>query len=444
MFDPRPRQRAAIDFALGRTHCAWWLQMGAGKTVCALSVARQWLNSLDVRSVLVVAPKRVAEETWPGEVSKWPHLSDLRVVQIAGTPAQRLAAAQRDADIHVIGVQNLPWLVTEMRSRWAWSGLIFDESSGVKRAGTERFKALRKIQHEFARVLLLTGTPRPNSLLELWPQIWLLDRGTRLGASLGRYRARWFDRDWSGYKWTPKPGADAEIHTLLEDVCIALDSDADLPDAEIRTEAVALPHDIMTGYRQFVRDKVAQVIGSGGAITAANAAVLVGKLSQYANGVIYDDQQVPREVHGRKLERCAELVAEHHEPVVIAYWFRSDLARLKRKFPQAVDLSTAGSVEKWNRGEIPVLLLHPASAGHGLNLQFGGRRMIWFGPIWSLELWQQTIARLHRTGQTRPVVVHVLTATGTVDDLIAQTLRSKGTSQDATLRALAGQVRKAA
>lgn len=435
-FEPRPRQRLALKFALERTHCAWWLQMGAGKTVCAYSVARHWLHEFEVRRVLVVAPKRVAEETWPTEREGWDHLAGLTLAEICGNPARRTAAAKTEADIYVVGVQNLPWLVKTFGKAWRWDALILDESSGVKRAGTERFKALRKVQHLFKRVLLLTGTPRPNSLLELWPQIWLLDRGERLGSSFTRYRNKWFDGDYHGYKWTPKPGAADEIHALLGDLCIALDSDAQLPDPVVLFNRVTLPPTTATEYARYARQQVLLARDGRPTIAAANAAALVGKLAQYASGIQYDAAGATHEVHRHKLDRLQSMVKEADGNVIIAYWFKADLARIQALLPQAQTLDTPDAVHRWNEGEIPILLLHPASAGHGLNLQFGGHELIFFGPIWSLELWQQTIARLHRTGQTRQVFVRVITAVGTVDDSIMLALQAKDAGQRSTLAAV--------
>lgn len=444
MFEPRPNQRLAMQFALSRTHCAWWLQMGAGKTVCSLSVARHWLHSLEVRRVLVVAPKRVAEETWPAEVGKWPHLAGLQMVEIRGTPAQRERAAQAEGDVYVIGRENLPWLVKTFAKTWRWDALIFDEASSVKKAGTQRFKALRRVQHVFARVLLLTGTPRPNTLLELWPQIWLLDRGQRLESSFSRFRAKYFDSDYMGYKWEPKPTAEDDIHEKLQDLCISLDSDAELPEPDIEIVPVQLPPVAMSEYRAFERQQILLAKGDRPTIPAANAAALVGKLSQFAGGFVYDDEGEAHEHDTSKIEALQDLISGFDEPVLLAYWFKHDRDRLLQAIPQARTLDEPDAVERWNAGRTDLLLIHPASAGHGLNLQAGGRVLIWFGPIWSLELWQQTIARLQRTGQTRPVLVRVLVSTGTVDETVIDALNRKDAGQQSTLDAVRGELEKVA
>ena len=441
-FEPKRNQRKAIRFAVERTHAAWWVGMGGGKTACAMSVARYRLHRFDCGRVLVVAPKRVAEDTWPTEHQEWAHLVGLRVAELRGTPKQRQAAAESEADIYVISRDNVAWLVRTFAKRWRWDALIYDESSGLKRAGTQRFKALRKVQHLFNWVLLLTGTPRPNSLLELWPQVWMLDRGDRLGRTVSRYKERWFQRDFMGYNWEPVVGAADEIHARLADICISLDSDADLPEPEYAIERVELPDP--KEYRRFERTKVLAAKNERGAIMASSAGTLVQKLAQFANGFVYDEEGVGHEVHDVKLRALDTKLDGIEGNVLLAYWFQEDLARLKRRYPHAETLSAPDAIARWNRGEIDLLLVHPQSAGHGLNLQFGGADLVWLGPIWSLELWQQTIARLQRTGQTRPVTVHVLVASGTADELMMAALHTKDAGQRSTLMALRDQLQKVA
>jgi len=439
-------QARAVEWIRTRSSCALWLEMGMGKTASTLTAIVDLLNQLDVARVLVIAPLRVARTTWPDEARKWSHLTGLRVAVACGSAAQRRAAIASGAEVVTINRENVPWLVDLVGDRWPFDMVVIDESSSFKSPQAKRFKALRRVRHRIDRLVELTGTPAANGLLDLWAQLFLVDRGERLERAFSRFRDRYFASDYMGFTWTPKDGAREAIYQACADVCLTL-SAADyqtLPPRIDNVVGVDLPEDVAEQYRELEREFVLELAGAD--VTAANAAVLAGKLLQFTNGAIYANtprldggaDRVVVQVHDAKLDALRSVVEESAgEPVLVAYAFRSDVDRIRAAFPRARVLDDdPATIAAWNRGEVEMLLAHPASAGHGLNLQDGGRIAVWFGLPWSLELYQQFNARLHRQGQTRPVVIHHVLARGTVDDVVFDTLAQKDATQAHLLDAM--------
>lgn len=433
-----PYQQAAVQHILDTPKCALWMEMGLGKTVATLTAIEALLDSVDVARVLVVAPLRVARSTWPAEIAKWGLRIRHRV--ITGTAAQRRAAAEADAEVHLINYENLAWLVEQYGRSWPWDMVVLDEASKMKNRASLRWKALAKVQGQISRLVELTGTPAPNGLIDLWAPICLLDRGERLGRSLTRFRERWFDADYFGYHYTPKPGADAEIHAAVADLVLTLRAEdyLALPDYVPVLVPVTLPGPARDLYTRLEKDMFVAL--AEGEVTAVSAAALSNKCRQVANGHLYTDggNGAWEPVHDAKLQALADLIGEiQGAPLLVAHSYQSDLARLRAAFPQARVLDeNPQTIDQWNAGQIPLLLAHPASAGYGLNLQAGGHLICWFGLDWSLELYQQFCARLHRQGQTKPCFIYHLIAADTVDELVLERLRSKRDVQDILLDAL--------
>lgn len=431
-------QQRAVHFILERPAAALFMEMGLGKTLVTLTALAELFDRCEIDRVLVIAPKRVAESTWPAEITKWNHTRHLGYALAVGDARARRAAVLAGKPITIINRENVPWLVEAFGKRWPFDAVVIDESSSFKDPSTARFKALRRVRGQIDRMVLLTGTPAPNSLLELWPQMWLLDRGEALGRTFTGFREAFFVSDYMGYRWTPRPGAEAEIYRRIEPLALTLRQEdwLELPERVDNVIRVELPARAQQQYREFEREYLLPV-ASGERISAANAAVLAGKLLQLANGAAYVDEGEGafEEIHAAKLDALEEL-AEDGAPVLVAFQFRSDLARLRRRFPRARPLLGPRDIEDWNAGRVPMLLAHPASAGHGLNLQAGGSRIVWFGLTWSLEQYQQFNARLHRQGQRRGVIVHHLVAGGTVDEDVIRALQAKEAGQNALLDAL--------
>ena len=419
--------------------------MGLGKTVATLT-AIDALQLTGEGPALVLAPLRVAQSTWPEEARKWSHLSGLDVVPIAGTPAERLAALRTDAAIHTINYEQIPWLVEQ--GKWKWSTVIADESTRLKsfrlRQGGKRAQALARVAHAHVkRWINLTGTPAPNGLKDLWGQTWFLDRGVRLGSTYTAFTDRWFYSDPSGYGIQPLPTARQQIEDRLRDVCLTIDKGLDVDTPIVNQLYVDLPRKARQAYVDMERTYFAE-LGAAGAIEAANAAAKSGKLLQLANGAVYtDDDGSWTEVHDAKLQALDSIIEEAAgAPVLVAYHFRSDLARLQRAFPEAQVLDKDPStIRRWNAGKIPVLLAHPASAGHGLNLQDGGNVLVFFSLNWSLEEHDQIIERIGPTrqkqaGHDRPVYLHYILASGTLDDTVLDRLQSKRDIQTVLMEAM--------
>lgn len=452
-FHPHAYQRHAIDRVLEQPAVGLFLDMGLGKTVITLTALVELMHDrFEVARPLIIAPLRVAETTWATEAAKWDHTRHLRVARVLGPAAARRAALREDADVWVVNRENVPWLVEELGADWPFDMVVIDELSSFKSSSARRFRALRKVRPMIKRVVGLTGTPAPNGLIDLWPQVYLLDGGARLGRTATAYRERWFTPAAYVYaggarvvsRWAPRPGAEREIYAALSDLVVSMRAAdwLDLPERVDRVVEVELPRDAREAYARLERDYVLEV-EDGSAVVAGGAAVLAGKLLQLAGGAVYDESGAVRELHTAKLDALDELVeASAGKPVLVFYAFKHERDRIVSRIKGARELRGADDVEAWNRGEISVLLAHPASAGHGINLQAGGSTIVWYGLPWSLELYQQACARLHRQGQTERVIVHHLVARDTVDADVMRALAAKGATQDGLLDALRARVER--
>ena len=403
-------------------------------------------DSFEVHKIIVIGPLRVSRHTWPAEIEKWDHLKGLKYSVAVGTESERLSALQKQADIYVINRENVQWLISESGIPFDFDMVVIDELSSFKNHPTKRFRALMKVRPKVKRIVGLTGTPSSNGLMDLWAEFRLLDMGERLGRFIGQYRTSYFRPDKQNgqvvFSYKPLPGAEKQIYGKISDITISMKSDDHLQMPELINSryTVYLSEKEDSHYADLKKDLVLQL--PDGEITAANAASLSGKLSQMANGAIYTDAGETVAIHERKLDALEDIIeAANGKPVLVAYWFRHDLERIterlhKLKIPCS-RLDTDGSIRKWNAGEIPVALIHPASAGHGLNLQSGGNTLVWFGLTWSLELYQQTVARLWRQGQQSETVVvqHIITK-GTIDERIMKALSEKDTTQAALIDAV--------
>lgn len=446
-FRPYPHQVAGIEWILSHKACALLWGMGTGKTVTTLTAVDIMLNgNLEQGPVLVIAPKRVAEHTWAKETEKWPHLRHLRVNKIMGDPEQRRAAVRRAVegfgDIYVINRENVVWLVELLGSRWPFRIVVIDELSSFKSAQAKRWKALRRVRGRIDRLIGLTGTPRPNGLEDLWPEIYLLDQGDRLGRTLGAFRARYLLPDKRNgaivYSYRPRPGAEDDVYMELSDICMSIKKDdvLQLPGQIYENIELDLPADVLKKYKKFERERVLENLGPDGQIIAGSEAALTNKLLQFANGAIYDEEGEAHELHTVKLEALEEMVeAAGGDPVLVLYAYKHDAERIRQRIDCRV-LDKPEDMDAWNRGEIPVALAHPASIGHGLNLQYGGHIIIWFGLSWSLELYQQANERLNRPGQQNVCRIYHLICNGTHDARVLAALERKDKGQAAALDAL--------
>lgn len=433
-------QRKAVDFILSEERCMLALEMGLGKSVSTLTAICDMLDGFTASKVLVIAPLRVANSVWAQETRLWEHLNHLRVSVCTGPEKARRAALSVDADVYVINRENVMWLAQNYGKNWPFDTVVIDESSSFKNSSSKRFKALRKMLPQIERMVLLTGTPSPNGLMDLWSQMYLIDYGERLGRTLTGYKQRFFEPDFMGYKFSLRSGADETIHRLVSDKVIHMSADdyLDLPDRIDIVQRVIMPASAMSDYKDFERTMLAE-LDDGETVEATTAAVLANKLLQWSNGAMYTDQNGNwSETHVAKLDALAEIIEDNPgENILVAYNYQSDLARLLKRFPQAKQLDKKQeTIDAWNRGETPLLLAHPASAGHGLNLQKGGALCVWFGLNWSLEYYQQFNARLHRQGQDRPVRIAHIVCEGTIDERVLSVLRDKDAVQGNLLSAL--------
>lgn len=444
-FKPHDYQKRAIGRILGQNSIGLFLDMGLGKTVITMTAIEELMHDrFEVSRVLVIAPKRVAEDTWTREAAKWDHLKGLTISPVLGTAAQRTAALDADADLYVIGRDNVVWLVELLQKRrkgWPFDMIVIDELSSFKNSQAKRFRALRRAIPFAHRVVGLTGTPSPNGLMDLWSEIYLLDQGERLGRTIGWYRDEYFRpgmrNGYTVYKWEPRKGAQKEIEKRISDICVSM-SAADylqLPERIDNVIPVRLTNEERKAYDEMERDQLLQ-LGEDETVVALNAAAVMSKLLQIANGAVYAEGGAVMRIHDEKAQALEEIIDTTGEPVLVFYSFRHDLETIQRRIPEARMLEGPEDIAAWNRGEIRVLLAHPASVGYGLNLQEGGHVIVWYGLTWSLELYQQANARLHRQGQERPVIVHHLITEGTVDEQVMKALQSKDTSQAALLAAL--------
>lgn len=445
-WQPHPYQADILRHQIEVPRGATWAGMGLGKTVSTLS-AIDALQLTGEGPALVLAPLRVAQSTWPDEVRKWDHLSGMDVVPIVGTPAQRLKALKNDAAVHTINYEGIPWLIEQ--GIWKWSTVVADESTRLKsfrlRQGGQRAQMLARVAHtQVSRWINLTGTPAPNGLKDLWGQSWFLDRGQRLGSSYTAFDKRWFQKDRSGFGVLPLPHAQREIQERLADVCLTVDKGLDVDRPIISHVEIDLPRKARQAYVDMEKTFFAE-LGRGDAIEASNAAVRSGKLLQLANGAVYtDDDGSWAEIHDEKIRALESVIEEASgAPVLVAYHFRSDLARLQRAFPSARVLDKdPQTIREWNAGRIPILLAHPASAGHGLNLQDGGHHLVFFSLSWSLEEHDQIIERIGPTrqkqaGHDRPVYLYYILATYTMDETVLDRLQNKRDIQTVLMEAMA-------
>lgn len=443
---PYSYQEYALKFILNSKAAGIFLDCGLGKTVITLTaIAELMHNRFEISKALVIAPLRVAENVWDVEAKKWDHLKHLRVAKVLGSEKKRIQALNTNADIYVINRENTKWLVDYYKKDWPFDMLVLDELSSFKSHRAKRFKALRKVRPLCKRVVGLTGTPAPNGLIDLWAQVYLLDSGQRLGKTISGYRERYFLPDKRNqhviFSYKPKEGAEEAIYKKLSDICISMKNRdyLTLPERMDNILEINLPPKVLEQYRQLERDLLLPLLE--GDIVAGSAAVLTNKLLQITGGAVYDEEKKVQILHDEKLKALEDLVeATNGKPVLVYYNYRHELERIQKQFLCRV-LDTAKDMEDWNKGEIPVMLAHPASAGHGLNLQNGGSTIIWFGLPWSLELYQQANARIHRQGQKNTVVVHHLVAKETIDEDVMQVLAKKQAGQEALLQAVKARVR---
>lgn len=450
-YSPHEYQRYVIDYIKKNPVAAVFLDMGLGKTSITLTALDDLLfDSFDVHKILVVAPLRVARNTWSSEIEKWEHLQDLQYSIVVGTEKERKTALEKRADIYIINRENVQWLVEKSGKQFDYDMVVVDELSSFKNHEAKRFRAFMKVRPTVKRIVGLTGTPSSNGLMDLFAEFKLLDMGERLGRFIGAYRANFFRPDKMNgpivYSYKPIPGAESMIYNRISDITISMKATDYLKMPELISSRYEVQMDDVEKqkYEEFKKDLVLEI--EDGEITAVNAASLSGKLSQMANGAVYSDDLTVMQIHDRKLDALEDIIeAANGKPVLVAYWFKHDLTRIAERLRKLKviyqKLDSDESIRKWNEKELQVGLIHPASAGHGLNLQSGGSTMVWFGLTWSLELYQQTVARLWRQGQTENTVViqHIVTA-GTIDERILKALEQKDNTQSALIDAVKAEV----
>ena len=432
-------QERMINFIYTTPKCALWAGLGLGKTITTLTAIVDLIDSMTVSKVLIVAPLRVANSVWHKEAANWQHTKHLKFSIVTGSEKERLASLHKTADVYVINRENVHWIVEHYAKKWPFDMIVLDEASSFKSSSSQRFKALRKTIPFTNRLVELTGTPSPNGLLDIWSQMYLLDCGERLGRSMTAYKQRFFEAGYNGYSYKPVKSADKIIHKLIDDLVISLNVDdyLEMPDRIDTVIRVQLPASRMVEYKQLEREFLIQINDNN--IVAYNAATLAGKLLQFSNGATYTDELKNwTEIHSAKLDALDDIISENSdENLLIAYNYKTGLIRLQARYPDAVVLDkNPDTISQWNKGQIKMLLAHPASCGHGINLQHGGSIIVWFGLNWSLELYQQFNGRLHRQGQTKPVrVVHIV-ADGCIDDKVMLAIENKAETQQELLNAL--------
>lgn len=452
-FKPHDYQKYAIDFIKKNPVSALLLDMGLGKTIITLTAIHDLMfDSFEVQRVLIIAPLRVARDTWSAEIEKWEHLKNLTYSVAVGTVEERFSALKQKADIYIINRENIQWLVEESGIHFDFQMVVIDELSSFKNHQTKRFKSLMKVRPKAKRIVGLTGTPSSNGLMDLYAEFRLLDMGERLGRFIGQFRNTYFQPDKRNgmivYSYKPLPGAEDAIYEKISDITISMKA-ADhlhMPELIMNEYHVEMSAEEKEKYMELKKELILELPDSE--ITAANAASLSNQLSQMSNGAIYDDDKNIIPIHDRKLDALEDIIeAANGKPILVAYWFKHDLVRIKERLHELhIPFSTmdkSDSIRKWNNGKLPVALIHPASAGHGLNLQSGGSCLVWFGLTWSLELYQQTNARLWRQGQksTTVVIQHIITK-GTVDERIMKALQDKNETQTALLEAVKAELKK--
>ena len=449
-YKPHKYQEIAIDKMINTKRCGLFLDMGLGKTSITLSVVQYLMyNEFEIEKVLVIAPLRVAEDTWATEAYKWDHTRNLKISKVLGTPKQRRQALAREADIYIINRENVKWLCDELSciGGWDFDMVVIDELSSFKSPKAQRFRALRKYIPLASRVVGLTGTPAPNGLIDLWSELYLIDNGERLGKSVTAYRDRYFNSRQITSNgictYDAKKGAEEEIMKKISDICISMKAEdwLDMPERIDNVCYVELNDKEQALYDKFERDSYMEFLQ--GSVEAFTAASLTNKLLQFSNGAMYLSDGGFVNTNSKKLDRLEEIVEEANgNPVLCFYSYKHDYERIIKKLPFARKLNTSKDIEDWNRGNIRLLLAHPASAGHGLNLQAGGNIIVWFGLTWSLELYQQANARLYRQGQEKSVIIHHLITVGTADEHVLKSLQGKKDVQDELLESLKAKYNK--
>lgn len=453
-YNPHNYQLHAEQHIYDYPGCGLFIDMGLGKTVVTLTAMYRLLyEEFEISKVLVIAPKRVAEHTWTAEIAKWDHLQDLTVSKVLGSEKERKAALAKKADVYLINRENVAWIVAQYGGKWPFDMVVIDELSSFKSAKSGRFKALRQVRPLIKRMVGLTGTPAPNSLLDLWSQLYLLDRGERLGKTYTEYRDTYFrvknpHQSFAKYQLIEEKDElvgkgyyAKKIYNKISDICISMKAAdyLELPERIINDIPVTMNSFVKARYEAFEKEQVLALMEQDVEITAVNAGALCTKLLQFSNGAIYDEDKQYHVVHDEKIDELSELIDDAAgQPVLIFYTYQHDADRIMKHFKgrNIVRLKSDKDINAWNRGEIEIMLAHPASAGHGLNLQEGGSIVIFFGLPWSLELYLQAIARLHRQGQVKNVIVHRLITRGTVDEEVVASLERKEEGQDALMSAV--------
>ncbi len=440
-YKPHEYQSYATEFILSHPISAVFLEMGLGKSVITLSaIFDLCLDSFLVCKVLVIAPLRVARDTWPAEINKWDHLKGLSYSVAVGTEKERIDALKKQSTLYIINRENVDWLVHKSGIPFHFDMVVIDELSSFKSYGAKRFKSLLKVRPSIKRIVGLTGTPSSNGLMDLWAEFRILDLGQRLGRYISHYRNTYFKPDKRNaqivFSYKPLPGAEEEIYKQISDITISMKSTdyLKMPEYVSNEVFVTLSDKEWKVYSEFKEEMVANL--GDEEIDAVNAAVLSGKLLQMANGAVYDSENKTHIIHDKKLDALEDLIeGANGKPVLVAYWYKHDLERIKERFPVR-QIQSSKDIEDWNDGKIPIAVIHPASAGHGLNLQSGGSTLIWFGLTWSLELYQQTNARLYRQGQKDTVIVHHIITKNTIDEDVLLALTKKEKTQDALIDAV--------
>lgn len=415
--------------------------MGLGKTSITLTVVNELLfDSFEVRKVLVIAPLRVARNTWCDEIKKWDHLNNIKYSIAVGTEKERISALNEKADIYIINRENVDWLVNKSGYKFDFDMVVIDELSSFKNHQSKRFKSLMKIRPKVKRIVGLTGTPSSNGLMDLFAEFKVLDLGERLGYFIGQYRNTYFKPDKTNgaivYSYKPLPNAEDSIYEKISDITVSMKVSEYLkmPELVISNYQVEMSEDEKKQYDEMKKNLICEI--KDGEITVSNAGSLSNKLSQFANGAVYDDEQNIVEIHSRKLDALEDIIESMNgKPLLVAYWYKHDLQRIKKRF-DVREIKTGKDIADWNKGKIPVALIHPASAGHGLNLQQGGSTLVWFGLTWSLELYQQTNGRLYRQGQKNTVVIQHIVTKGSIDEQILKALERKNKTQEDLIEAV--------
>lgn len=448
--DLHPYQREAVQHIFTHPRSGLFLDMGLGKTATCLTAVKELIDTFCISRVLVIAPLRVARYTWTAEIAEWEHLSSLRAVRILGSPQARRKALAADADIYITNRENVAWLVEECEGKLPFDCVIIDELSSFKNPSAQRFKRLKRAIAFVPWVIGLTGTPAPNGLMDLWAELFLLDQGARLGKTITAYRARYFypgkRRGMVVYEYLPKTGAEAAIHSAISDICLSMRKEdlLSLPPLVVERIPVTLPKETLNKYHRLAKEKVAML--DGNLITALNAVSLSGKLLQMAGGAIYEEgtELAPSatrpfiSIHNEKIEELKERVDAIQGNVIVAYNYLHERTRIMEALAayNPREINSEADINDWNAGSVKVLIGHPQSIGHGLNLQRGGNHIIFFSPTWNLELYQQFVARLWRQGQTEKVFVYILVAQGTIDERVCSAIKRKEATQNDLIDAL--------